>query len=66
MKVCFLRLHDWRFFKAEQYPEYVRICQKCGRTEELVYNMLDFSWEPNPHRNWVQLREITHKRLGVS
>jgi hypothetical protein len=63
--ICFLGLHKWRYFRSITYPEIYRICEKCGRTEELLYNMFDFEWEENETRGWILPGdiEITNTRL---
>ena len=63
--ICSLGLHKWRFFRGTKYPENYRVCEKCGRTEELLYNMLDFSWEQNKRRIWMDHGdiEITNKLI---
>lgn len=58
MKCCCLGFHDWRYFKRDKYPENVRICQRCGKCQELVYDFLTKWWSDNPHIPFKELEEV--------
>ena len=63
MKCCFLGLHDWRYFQRETYPRGVRICRRCGKTQQLLYDMLTHDWcDGGETIPWKELEEVKPKQ----
>jgi len=61
MKCCLLGLHDWRYFKRDgrKYPDHVRICSRCGKTQVLLYDFLTFNWQDGGATiPWKELAEV--------
>jgi len=43
--LCLLGFHKWKYFrKGRHYPKNHRICLRCGKAEDLVYDFLAPSW----------------------